>query len=529
LAFGSDQLTRILTNLYNKAFEQGTAGEKQNLLLTRVYSPLMSDSDERARWVPSDSSFASVVYNDLPTFCMPFDDDGRTAHYMVSAGVPRYRFAGYTDTFTYKENSVLTAMPESRFRQPSLVPGDTVGRSFQFSQSSDTSRGIDPLSDISNNSAAVSLEAVFKVTIEPSGVGYMHLLGTIFRIGIKNHRLNIVYDTTGGVNVIDGPVLDDGEPHHVIVTFDTGRNRILAYVDGVPLLPISTTTTPGLKTFALSPLHYISLAGTNQADGCIQWCSLYPYALSPAQADRHYKAFQGTATPEAHTSPAPVARYYNTMLGAQKTTDEYEYFAGSSPFFYTKDVCNTSTMWGAFRLRPAFDHATPGASQCMWSIWDSTSNNIALTYELGSLSWQIARKSGGAGAVAVTPGTHGAYEALTLAFYLTPTQIGISLNGAPWVSAANSSIPTLAVANWGIAIGNAGATYPNSNAYFNWMMLGLGPITDADIAAIHSIGDRKPHWPDIPNLPTLNPSFMWKGEKFGNHTPTGVWGESYYG
>jgi hypothetical protein len=116
-----------------------------------------------------------------------------------------------------------------------------------------------------------------------------------------------------------------------------------------------------------------------------------------------------------------------------------------------------------------------------------------------------------------------AYENITLGWYVDSGHVAISLNGSAWVVVANSSIPTI-TANFSVGGGDNPFV-----GLVHWMTMGVGTITDSDIATLHACGNKDLLQSDYPvsHFAALDPSFLWWAID-NTHVPCGAWGDGVY-
>lgn len=104
----------------------------------------------------------------------------------------------------------------------------------------------------------------------------------------------------------------------------------------------------------------------------------------------------------------------------------------------------------AFRLRPGWAaNADPhgGTDPVLFQWKDDAGNRFTLSYVVASDVWRFVRRSGGSGvSVDSAVQTFAALALLTILVAWTATQVKISVNGGPFVVAANATVPTLAAA-----------------------------------------------------------------------------------
>ncbi|MCR4340766.1 MAG: hypothetical protein NUW01_12870 [Gemmatimonadaceae bacterium] len=144
------------------------------------------------------------------------------------------------------------------------------------------------------------------------------------------------------------------------------------------------------------------------------------------------------------------------------------------------------------------------------SFADDGNNRLELLWDGSAGRFRSFRESGGLGTAANAPVTaFAATDGLTVAFKVTATQIGCSLNGAAWTLAANTTIPTLAATLFDIGRYSPGATDWLGVPLY-WLLCGTGTLTDAELAAIHAFGDTDKAPEDVAEVaPSSVCTFAW--------------------
>lgn len=154
---------------------------------------------------------------------------------------------------------------------------------------------------------------------------------------------------------------------------------------------------------------------------------------------------------------------------------------------------NPTQGWIAVRLRSGFSTNTAvyGAAQypTVFSFGDDANNILSLTANTDLPKWQILRASGGTSSNVAITNTVGAGGLVTLVFAWTATQIKLSINGAAFVTVANTNIPTLSATLFDIG------TMLGSNPIFGsmiWLAHGNGILTDTDASNLNTLGNAIP-------------------------------------
>lgn len=191
----------------------------------------------------------------------------------------------------------------------------------------------------------------------------------------------------------------------------------------------------------------------------------------------------------------PPAYYYAADL-VTPTQTEFTFdsgYAGSGVINGTKGIhsayaqtlCDETQMWFSVCLKPTWAYnAAPSATPYVFSWYDDANNWIVCYYDQATNKWTLGRRNVTNQTVVQVNGSHAAYDIIVLTFYVTATEIGLSLNGAaPTKNTGTQYIPTLASANYHLCNAVSGGGSPIT-ATLHWFAMGLGVVTDSDIAAL---------------------------------------------
>lgn len=184
--------------------------------------------------------------------------------------------------------------------------------------------------------------------------------------------------------------------------------------------------------------------------------------------------------------------------------------------------------WVALRVRMGWGvGAEPhgGASFPHLMLWqDSGSERLVFFYNEGSNTWGFDRDSG-AGSNAVTVvSAHARGDVITIIAAWTSTQIKLSVNGAAFSSAANTTIPTLAASTFDIG---SAASSLSIDSDILWFASGTGTLTDADAATLHAFGNSDHAPGDFPGtctavIPFTNTVYLASGDSLQPRALMGV-------
>lgn len=172
-------------------------------------------------------------------------------------------------------------------------------------------------------------------------------------------------------------------------------------------------------------------------------------------------------------------------------------------------ILDETQGWLAFKVRMGFNQTAPPQADMVLFDWrDDSNNRIGVEYTSGSGGQvQLSRLLAGAGAVAQQAYAAGIGGGKTFILAWTATACKVSIDGVAFTSAANSSIPTLAVTTAEIGqAANIGANFEFDGDIF-WMAYGAGTLTDGNAATIHALGT-------VGNQPAVFPGsckLYWQG------------------
>jgi hypothetical protein len=225
------------------------------------------------------ANYRATVLSDAPTGYWRLDDTTTTAVDSSGSGDPGTYTGGYTQS------------------QPGLLPSDP--------DKATTFDGTSGYVDCGNPSAfqltTGSVEGWFKLASPPPS-------GQLQAVIVKQYGFGIFVNPNGYIDAFDwtgfaffnsggggygtnGPNLNDGNAHHVVLTFRSGvANGCVMYVDG------AAVTTLGDTTLTVSDQSHDLMVGwggtgtTQFFDGVLDEAAIYNYVLTPTQVLAHYSA-----------------------------------------------------------------------------------------------------------------------------------------------------------------------------------------------------------------------------------------------
>lgn len=171
------------------------------------------------------------------------------------------------------------------------------------------------------------------------------------------------------------------------------------------------------------------------------------------------------------------------------------------------NVLDETQGWAATRIRPDWVYTQEPHQYIGLFRWaDDNNNKIDFYGEMVTDKMYLERKTGGAGATCSTAVSWSAGDSKTLIAAWTATAVKISIDGAAFVSTAQSSIPTLAATTADIGGGNWTGSISDVNHF--WFACGTGTLTDTDAANIHANGNSDPSPGLFPSTADL--TVIWK-------------------
>ncbi|HSX19447.1 MAG TPA: fibronectin type III domain-containing protein [Candidatus Saccharimonadales bacterium] len=170
------------------------------------------------------------------------------------------------------------------------------------------------------------------------------------------------------------------------------------------------------------------------------------------------------------------------------------------------NIFSATQGWAAFRIRSGWGTAPSNATLFSWA--DSGNERIELVYVTNQ--WVAIKRTLGAGSNAasaiITPAV-GDFETVIISW--TSSTVKVSVNGAAFVSASNSSIPTLTA-----TLADIGQSTQAANRLLDadvfWSAAGSGTLSDADASTINGFGNTDP---TINSFSTTDhPTFTWSAD-----------------
>lgn len=205
---------------------------------------------------------------------------------------------------------------------------------------------------------------------------------------------------------------------------------------------------------------------------------------------------QPLATPYIHTDGASASRTAARVQAPAALLDETQ-------------------GWVAMRVRFGGNLAE---SRYGWAWRDDNNNQMYVRWNFSLSRWEMFRTSGGTPGTAVKADTVAVGDMLTLIGRWTATQLGISVDGAAFATAAQSAVPTLAATAFDI--GGLAGSGTELDGDVLWFACGTGTLTDADAAAIHAFGNTDPTWEDIDDITlAAQVTAVWPADTAAYTTP----------
>jgi hypothetical protein len=193
-------------------------------------------------------------------------------------------------------------------RHGTVVNGATLGVTGLLTDDSDTAIEFDGVNDyvtwtgsaMLTNSATVSVECWFTNASLPSFLGYLFQVGGASSSNVNaaigsDGLIDVQVDPTGTGSGIATPTTSysDGNPHHLVVTYDDANNAVLLYIDGVRVVATSVSGTSKLINVDNVFLGALNAIGSGHLDCVVDEFAIYSQVLNPNRVLKHYLA--GTA------------------------------------------------------------------------------------------------------------------------------------------------------------------------------------------------------------------------------------------
>jgi hypothetical protein len=174
-------------------------------------------------------------------------------------------------------------------------------------------------------------------------------------------------------------------------------------------------------------------------------------------------------------------------------------------------VVNALQMWIAMRVKPSWSSAD-ASERSFFRFGPNTNDELFIQYGPTAADWACGRDGtgGGVGGGPVHVGSivHAAGDSLTVIGTWTPSNIGLSINGAAVVVLATNQVSVMTgLTLWDI--GQRGYSFTGIiDSDIHWVATGLGTLTNLDVAAIHALGNTDPRKSQFPAAV----SFLWTAE-----------------
>ena len=203
-----------------------------------------------------------------------------------------------------------------------------------------------------------------------------------------------------------------------------------------------------------------------------------------------------------HTDGGDGRPHSRSGAGAQFVHQRHH---GSRRLPFLPRLADTTTMPGA------------GTGTRQLLAWrNGGTHQLNVYFDEATKTWKTQRIGSGTSGIATSAATtHRVDEEITVAATWNSTTVKVSYNGAPFVSTAQSAIPTGLPAL--MDLGSPDGTTGHLDGRFLWAMFGGGLLTDADALAFHAIGRGGPTALDAERM-TSSPTALLYFDDSGYHT-----------
>lgn len=240
------------------------------------------------------------------------------------------------------------------------------------------------------------------------------------------------------------------------------------------------------------------LAVTATAPANAAYADIYVQGVAPtwlSNGDYYY-------VDGVQVEPQPIATPYVETDGTTATRAPAGITAPAA-------LLDPSQGWWAARIRVGFSSSYT-ADQAIIARWRDSGNseNYTLMFQPSDGAWIMLRRSASINVEAVFSGvTFAPGDGLTIVGSWGAGEIGVSVNGAPFVTAA-AAAASPGASTFGIGIDPAGLDRLLNSDVF-WFACGTGTLTDADAATINSWGNSDPARSSFPT--SAQATMVWNG------------------
>ena len=170
-------------------------------------------------------------------------------------------------------------------------------------------------------------------------------------------------------------------------------------------------------------------------------------------------------------------RMYSSVLSAERILEHAN-----------RAFCGAVQSWFAFRVVPAWDSDAEPHNYVTLLDWRSASNRrLSLQYAESTDKWLMDSVSPAGGDQIVTAAqTFLAGSSHTVIAYVEDSNVGISANGAAFLNEGNRNKHAPLISGTTADIGSLSGTSRHADTRFLWVAWGIGTLTDADAALMHT-------------------------------------------
>jgi RHS repeat-associated protein len=173
--------------------------------------------------------------------------------------------------------------------------------------------------------------------------------------------------------------------------------------------------------------------------------------------------------------------------------------------------------WIALRFRTGWGTSSPpGAPSAYPALFDwraDENNRVSAYFVPGSNAFVLERRTNvGSDTVGSAATTFASGTAITVVVAWTATTLSVSVNGAAFVTAASTRIPTSLPSLFDLAQIAGGNSFLNSDVL--WAAAGSGTVTNTDVSTLNAFGNADPNLASTPCAPV----FVWSADTTGDAT-----------
>jgi hypothetical protein len=349
-------------------------------------------------------------------------------------------------------------------------------------------------------------------------------------LSINDQRKLVLTNASADTERTATTALTAGTRYHVVWTRNIGESLSRLYVNGEQVDSWAATSTYQ-KTAVATPTIGVQTGANWGGTFILDEVAVYKHALTATRVAAHYaRLINGSKTYPAgavqfHTQPYPTY-YADLTTGGTNSSDDdsaYRFATGVTVTHPYGGIVFGQTSSGVVRLRPRWAYTAAPTNPTILRVYASAGNYLELFYDSSANRWTLRRWQAGSGTDATVAGSHIENQDVTIGWWMTGSQLGISLDGGALTVVSNSRVPSGLSEGTDAEIGNG--TNP-SNCNIHWLLTNVDSPGETDfnrwVAKMHELGNYDPNWDDLPyGARFAQPCFLWWG-RGAAHQPTAI-------